>query len=215
MTAPMTNIMYIIILLLFIQHGFAINNFLDIEIYSRGLGHTQINNKVDSFIKINGESVISSFVGKGFNAIILNETTGQIMNQIHADTHGSVSTQDPRMSDFLANTTSPNSVIIITTYKSFMQKASPPISTLLMLESYGCLPGTLSSVVEDQDAFIFIGTPNQRYTFCNVTNKNGSAILQSFHIPLSGLSCIVIAIHLKSGYLSMISNVVFIHNFDD
>ena len=171
------NTYLVLAIIVIISNGLSISDFLDIEIYSRGNDQPQINNEEFSFIKINGESVISSFVGTGFNGIILDRITGEIINQIQA-------TQDALMANFLSNTSSPDNLVILTVYGSPMQSNNPPINTRIILSSYGCNKGFS---MEEGSAFIFIGTPNEDLTYCDVTNKNGSAILQSFQIPFTGL----------------------------
>ena len=169
-----------------LSYGIAINEFLDIEIYSRGLSHSQINNELYSFIKINGESVTSSFIGKGFNGIILNETNGDIINQINANTHDNLTAQDLLLNNFLSTAT-PNNIIILTVYDSPQHTGVPPSNTIATLQGFGCFS---ASTMGYRSAFIFIGTPNRDYTYCDVTNENGTAILQSFQIPITGLLCI-------------------------
>ena len=172
-----------------ISHCIAINDFLDIEIYSRGFDQTEINDVGVSFIKINGgESIISSIVYRGMTAIILNETNGNIIDMINSDTFNISASEDSdnTMNNFLLSA-SPDNIIILTTYDTPLQAGNPPISTLNTLESFGCLPGSLSSSIGERSGFIFIGTPNGQYTYCEVTANTGSAILESFQIPFPGL----------------------------
>lgn len=101
--------------MLSISYGLNINDFLDIEICSRGFDQVNIKDVDSSFIKINGgESLISSIVNRGLNSIILNRTTGNIKNMIAVDTYNisTSSDSDSTMNNFLL-TASPDDVIVL------------------------------------------------------------------------------------------------------